>query len=51
MGATKKFINRASTEYMCIHCLARHFGVTEETLREKIEHFRESGCLLFPKKS
>jgi uncharacterized protein YlaI len=47
IGATKKLINRGITEFMCIPCLAEKFGITEEKLREKIEQWRESGCLLF----
>lgn len=47
IGATKKLINRGTTEFMCISCLAEKFGVTTERLHEKIEYWRESGCLLF----
>ena len=50
MGATKKLINRGTTEYMCIPCLAKKFGVAEELLLEKIEYWRESGCTLFAPK-
>ncbi len=47
IGLTKKLINRGATEFMCIDCLAEKFKVTPERLREKIEEFKESGCLLF----
>ena len=43
----KKLVNRGATEFMCISCLGRHFNVSEERLREKIVHFKESGCTLF----
>jgi len=47
IGATKKLINRGSTEFMCISCLAKKYGVTEERIKEKIEEWRASGCALF----
>lgn len=47
IGLTKKIINRAATEYMCIHCLAKKFNVTEELLFKKIQDFKKQGCLLF----
>lgn len=50
IGATKKLINRGSTEFLCIKCLADKFGVTEERIREKIEYWRETGCMLFAAK-
>ena len=49
VGATKKLINRGSTEFLCIHCLASKFDVNEERILEKIEYWRKSGCLLFAK--
>ena len=47
IGLHKKLINRGATEYMCIKCLSKEFGISENSLREKIEHFRRSGCTLF----
>ena len=48
IGASKKLINRGMTEgFCCKVCLAKEFGVTEERIIEKIEEWRESGCLLF----
>lgn len=49
IGATKKLINRGSTEFMCIKCLAGKFGVSPERIHEKIEYWRNSGCMLFAK--
>ncbi len=50
IGATKKLINRGLTEgFLCLSCLARRFDVTEERLKEKIEFWRDSGCMLFTK--
>ena len=47
IGLTKKLINRGSTTYLCINCLAKKFNVTVELLKEKAEHFRKMGCTLF----
>ena len=43
----RKMINRGATEFMCIDCLAKHFGTTVEKLKERIEYFRKTGCSLF----
>lgn len=47
IGIHKKMINRGATEFFCLTCLAREIGSTEEKLRERIEHFRREGCMLF----
>ena len=40
-------INRGSTEFLCIDCIAEKFDCTKELLEEKIRQFKESGCTLF----
>jgi len=47
IGLTKKLINRGTTTYYCIDCLAKKFEVTREDLEKKIVEFREMGCTLF----
>ena len=47
VGLTKKLINRGATSFLCIHCLAKEFGVSKELLQEKIMQFRAMGCTLF----
>ena len=47
IGLHKKMINRGSTEFMCIHCLAGFFKCSEELLYKKMEEFRKMGCMLF----
>ena len=47
IGLTKKLINRGCTEFLCYHCLAKHFQVAVEDLRRKVAEFREMGCTLF----
>ena len=47
IGLTKKLINRGSTEFFCINCIAEKFDCSKELLEEKIKQFKESGCTLF----
>ena len=47
IGAHKQLVNRGAQSFMCVKCLARHFDVPEQRIREKIEEFRAQGCLLF----
>lgn len=47
IGLTKKLINRGSTEFYCMDCLAEMFNCSTELLRRKIEQFRKQGCSLF----
>ncbi|MEA4833295.1 MAG: hypothetical protein VB118_11870 [Oscillospiraceae bacterium] len=43
----KRMVDRGASEFLCVKCMAEYFGVTEELIREKIEHFRRQGCTLF----
>lgn len=47
VAMTKKLVNRGASEYLCYTCLAKHFEVTEEELKERAEYFRQTGCTLF----
>lgn len=47
IALTRKLINRGATDFYCISCLADHFQVSEDTLRQKIKDFRDMGCTLF----
>ena len=47
IGLHKKMINRGSTEFMCLSCLAAFYQCEEELLLRKMEQFREQGCMLF----
>lgn len=47
IGAHKKFINRGAQEFLCKHCIAEKFAVSEELLDQKIEEFKKMGCTLF----
>ncbi len=47
IGLVKKMIDKKSTMFYCLPCLAEYFEVTEEELIAKIEEFKEEGCTLF----
>ena len=47
IGLSRKLINRGTTTFFCLSCLARDFHLPEEELREMIERFRQAGCTLF----
>ena len=47
VALTRKMVNRGAQEFLCIPCLAEHFKLTEEILRQKVEEFRAMGCTLF----
>ena len=47
IGLTKKLIDKKSTVFYCLPCLAEYLEVTEEELIAKIEEFKEEGCVLF----
>ena len=47
IAMTKKLINRGTTIYYCIDCLAEAFDVKKEYIEAKIQYFKEIGCTLF----
>lgn len=47
IGLTKKLINRGSTEFYCMDCMAEIFKCDIPLLEKKIEQFRKQGCVLF----
>ena len=47
VALTKKLVNRGTTRFWCLTCLAAHFQVTEADLEQKIRDFRAMGCTLF----
>ncbi len=52
ISATKKLINRGmDKDFLCVSCLAEKYGVSVDLIREKIEYWRESGCMLFAAKN
>ena len=47
IGATKKLVNRGTTDYYCLDCLAEYFDVSREDMGKKIIYFKKMGCTLF----
>ncbi len=47
IGLVKKMIDKKSTMFYCLPCLAEYFEVTVDELIAKIEEFKEEGCTLF----
>ena len=47
IGLTKKLIDKKTSTFYCLSCLADYFEVTEEELVAKIEEFKSEGCTLF----
>lgn len=44
----RKLINMGAESFLCINCLAEHFGCSPEDIEELIKYYRESGeCTLF----
>ena len=38
IGIYKPMVHRGATEFLCIKCLAEYFKISEDLVREKIEH-------------
>ena len=47
IALTRKMVNRGAEVFFCVPCLADHFELTEEILRNKIREFKAMGCTLF----
>ncbi len=49
IAVTKKLICRGAVSFLCVSCLAEHFQVEPEEIRERIAYFKSMGCTLFEK--
>ncbi len=47
IGASKKLLGTNTDQFYCIDCLAAYLDVTPEIINEKIQAFKEDGCVLF----
>lgn len=47
IGINKKMIGNQVKTYYCMDCLADYLGCSVDDLIEKIEEFKEEGCVLF----
>lgn len=47
IALNKKLIHTELDSFLCLSCLAEHFKVEEEKLKDKIAFFKKIGCTLF----
>ena len=47
IGLNKKLINRKVKQFYCIDCLADYLEIDVDFLEERVEEFKEQGCILF----
>ena len=47
VGLTKKLLDKNSSKFYCMSCLAEYLEVSEEELLAKVEDFKAQGCTLF----
>ena len=47
IGISRKLIDKKTSKFYCIPCLAEQIEITEEELLAKIEEFKAEGCTLF----
>ena len=47
IGINKKLLGENIERYYCLDCLSDYLDASVEELIEKIEEFREEGCILF----
>ncbi|MBR1811768.1 MAG: hypothetical protein IJ766_09055 [Clostridia bacterium] len=47
IGLTKKLMGKAVSEFLCLDCLAVHFGCGTALLQSKIAQYKKMGCALF----
>ena len=47
VGINKKLLGENIEKYYCLDCLADYLEVSVEDIEEKIEEFKQEGCVLF----
>jgi hypothetical protein len=47
IGLTKKLLDKDSTRFYCLDCLAEYLEVDTEFLLDRVEEFKKQGCKLF----
>ena len=47
IGINKKMLGKEIKTFYCMDCLAAYLGCTVDDLLEKIEEFKDEGCILF----
>lgn len=47
VNLNKKLIDRSINKFHCMNCLADYLEISNEDLEERIQEFKDSGCVLF----
>ena len=47
IGINKKLMGTNIANFYCINCLAEYLGCTVQELLDKIQDFKDEGCILF----
>jgi uncharacterized protein YlaI len=47
LALNKKLLGKDIDKFYCMDCLANYLEVTIDELYEKVEEFKEQGCILF----
>lgn len=47
VGINKKLLGENVDTFYCLDCLAQYLDVTTDDIGDKIEEFKEEGCILF----
>lgn len=47
IGLNKKLMNKNIKDFYCLDCFAQYLNCTVDDLLDKIEEFKEEGCVLF----
>ena len=47
IGINKKLLGENISNYYCMNCLADYLECTVQDLLDKIEEFKDEGCILF----
>lgn len=47
IGLNKKLIGRNVKKFHCLQCLADYLELSVEELEERIQEFKDAGCVLF----
>lgn len=47
VGICKKLLGEDTETFMCLDCLAAYLDCDVDALLEKIEEFKDEGCVLF----
>ena len=47
IALTRKLVDMDAEEFYCMDCLSEFIGCSVQDLKEKIQEFKEQGCVLF----